>query len=327
MRITFKRIGKKREVFLWSVIFSLMILLSISAGAQPLQKGASFFKYTHLFSFPTKKAEGEKAFGRPRNLAINSSGQLYVVVPYAKEVRVYNLKGEYRFSFGMRIKRGEEKKGKFSEPSGITIDHKDLVYVSDLDRDMVLVFNPDGTFIQEFPIFQPRGKMDACAPFISFNPLKELLYIPDPCVQRVNIYTTSGQFITAFGEMGSNIGEFGGPASCAFTKEGEIYIVDPGNFRVQSFGSNHQAIDAFGVKGTKGGEFVRPYGIGIDSADRIFVSDFVLKSIQVFSRTGRLLGLIEEKSFKQPLGVACSKENRIYVVDGEGQAVHVFQMD
>jgi DNA-binding beta-propeller fold protein YncE len=143
----------------------------------------------------------------------------------------------------------------------------------------------------------------------------------------VNIYTTSGQFITAFGEMGSNIGEFGGPASCAFTKEGEIYIVDPGNFRVQSFGPNHQPIDAFGVKGTKGGEFVRPYGIGIDSANRIFVSDFVLKSIQVFSRTGRLLGLIEEKSFKQPLGVACSNENRIYVVDGEGQAVHVFQMD
>ena len=327
MGITFKRIAKKRDIFLGAFIFFVMMLLSISASAQPLQKGASFFSYSHLFTFPTKKGENEKAFGKPRNLAINSVGQLYVVVPYAKEVRVYNPKGEYRFSFGMKIKKGEEKKGKFSEPSGITIDHKDLIYISDLDRDMVLVFNPDGAFIQEFPIFQPRGKTDACAPFISFNPFKELLYIPDPCVQRVNIYTTSGQFITAFGEMGSNIGEFGGPASCAFTKEGDIYIIDPGNFRVQSFAANHQPIDAFGVKGTKGGEFVRPYGIGIDSANRIFVSDFVLKSIQVFSRTGRLLGLIKEKSFKQPLGVACSNENRIYVVDGEGQAVHVFQMD
>jgi sugar lactone lactonase YvrE len=219
------------------------------------------------------------------------------------------------------------KEGGFSEPSGITIDDKDLVYVSDLDRDMVLIFSPEGEFREEFPIFQPKGKTDACAPFIRFNPLKKLLYIPDPCTQKINIYTNSGEFITSFGEMGLELGEFGGPANCAFNNNGEIYIVDPGNFRVQFFSPNHQPINSFGVKGTKGGEFVRPYDTGIDSASRVFVSDFIQKWIHVFDNNGEFLGLIKEKDFDQPLGIAFSPENRLYVVDGEGQKIHVIQVD
>ena len=303
-----------------------IIFFSLSVRSQSIQKNSSSFRHNYLFSFPTQKGENEKAYGNPRTLAINSEGQIYVVVPHAKEIRVYNPKGIYLFSFGMKIKN-DEKEGRFSEPSGITIDDKDAVYVSDLDRDMILIFSNEGEFKTEFPIFQPKGKLDACAPFICFNPFKKLLYIPDPCTQRVNIYTNSGQFITSFGEMGLELGEFGGPANCAFNQKGELLIVDPGNFRVQCFAVNQQPINSFGVKGTKGGEFIRPYDIGIDSAGRIFVSDFVQRLIHVFNNQGELLGLIKENNFNQPLGIALSPENHLYVVDGEGQKIHVIQMD
>jgi hypothetical protein len=127
--------------------------------------------------------------------------------------------------------------------------------------------------------------------------------------------------------MGSNLGEFGGPANCIFNKKEEIFIVDPGNFRIQSFNANHKPINFFGTKGTNEGEFVRPYDIGIDSAERLYVSDFVLKSIQVFDHKGKFLGIIKEKGFDQPLGIACSPEDLLYIVDGEGQKIHVIQMD
>ncbi|MGA1840368.1 MAG: NHL repeat-containing protein [bacterium] len=307
-------------------IISGVLSLSIPVRSQPVKEAHSSFRYDYLFSFQTKKDEDEKTYGNPRTLAVNSAENIYVVVPNAREIWVYNPKGSFLFSFGMKI-NDQEKVGRFSEPSGITIDDKDLVYVSDLDRDMVLIFSPEGEFRDEFPIFQPKGKTDACAPFISFNALKKLLYIPDPCTQKVNIYTNSGEFITSFGEMGLELGKFGGLANCTFNKNGELYIIDPGNFRVQFFSSNHQPINSFGVKGIKGGEFIRPYDIGIDSAERIFVSDFIQKSIHVFDSNGVFLSLIKEKDFIEPLGIAFSPENRLYIVDGEGQKIHVIQVD
>jgi hypothetical protein len=324
-RFSKKQIKIMALISIISGIISLSITV-IPVWSQSVKKDSSTFRYNYLFSFPTRKDENEKAFGNPRTMAINSAEQIYVVVPNAREIRVYNPKGSFLFSFGMKINE-KEKVGRFSEPSGIAIDDKDLVYVSDLDRDMVLIFSPDGEFRDEFPIFQPKGKTDACAPFISFNKLKKLLYIPDPCTQKVNIYTNSGEFITSFGEMGLELGKFGGLANCTFNKNGELYIIDPGNFRVQFFSSNHQPINSFGVKGTKGGEFIRPYDIGIDSAGRIFVSDFIQKLIHVFDSNGVFIGLIKEKEFIEPLGIAFSPENRLFIVDGEGRKIHVIQVD
>ncbi|MGA1796592.1 MAG: NHL repeat-containing protein [bacterium] len=316
--------GEGTMVLLWGMLFIGALLCVPPSGFS--QSVPPPFRYSYRFGFPTNKGEGERAIGKPRTLAINSTGQVYVVVPYAKEVRAYSPQGGYLFSFGQK-KTGEQERGTFSEPSGITIDTRDVIYISDLDRDMVLMFNPDGTFIGEFPLFQPKGKPDACAPFIQYNPHKNLLYIPDSCTHRVGIYTPKGEFIISFGDMGTELGAFGGPANCAVNSDGEVYVVDPGNFRVQRFSPNHQPIDAFGVKGTKEGEFVRPYDIGIDSAGRVYVSDFVLKAIQVFGRTGRFMGIIQEKDFDEPLGIACSREGRVYIVDGRGQKVHVFQID
>jgi len=316
--------GERVAVLLWGILFIGGMLCCPLSGFS--QSAARPFGYSYLFGFPANKGEGERAGGKPRTLAINSTGQVYVVVPFAKEVRAYSPQGTYLFSFGKK-KTEKEQKGAFSEPSGITIDKRDIVYVSDLDRDMVLMFNPDGTFIDEFPLFQPKGKTNACAPFIRCNPHKNLLYIPDSCTHRVGIYTPEGEFIISFGDMGTELGAFGGPANCAFNSDGEVYVVDPGNFRIQRFSPNHQPIDAFGTKGTKGGEFVRPYDIGIDSAGSVYVSDFVLKAIQVFDRTGGFLGIIQEKDFDEPLGIACSRDSRLYIVDGRGQKVHVIQID
>lgn len=282
----------------------------------------------YLFSFDAKRGELEKTTGKPRTIAINSFENIFVLIPYAKEVRVYNLNGKYLYSFGKKMEKNKDEKGSFSEPSGITIDNEDLVYITDLVRDVVLVFSPKGEFIHEFPIFQPVDKPDACAPFISFNEHKKLLYIPDPCTQSINVYKLSGEFVTFFGEIGTDLGSFGGPANCTFSKDGEIYIVDSGNFRIQSFNSNHNPKLFFGKMGVNNGEFVRPYGITIDEQGRIYVSDVVLKSIQIFNQEGNFFATIkDEEIIKQPLGIICSKHNRLYIADGEALKIHVFKIE
>ncbi|MBN2374743.1 NHL repeat-containing protein [bacterium] len=322
-------------VMSWIYILTAMLLLLLSTNAFPkaadnYDKGV--FRYQYLYSFETQKGKYERAHGKPRTAAVNSLDQIYVVIPYAKEVRVYSGQGEFLFAFGLKLIKGEDEKGRLSEPSGIAIDKEDMVYISDLERDMIVIFDQRGNFIMEFPLFRPAGKPDACAPFISYNPVKNLLYVPDPCNQMINIYTPTGTLVSSFGQTGTEVGRFGGPANCAFNKNGDIFVVDSGNFRVQCLGPANEPKMAFGGVGTTEKNFVRPYGIAIDSKDRIFVSDIVLKSIQVFDGNGGFMCAIKEKSaneeiFKQPLGISYSSQNRLYVVDGEGQKIHVFKIE
>lgn len=325
--------GYIRTIIFGICICIVVLCLSNKACPQSADKNnIGPFRYQYLYSFETQKGKDGQAYGKPRTVAVNSLGQIYVVIPYAKEVRVYSPQGEYLFAFGRKLIKGEEGKGRLSEPSGIAIDQEDLVYISDLERDMIVAFDTKGNFKMEFPVFQPAGKSDACAPFIGYNPVKNLLYIPDPCTQKINMYTTTGTLVNSFGETGTELGKLGGPANCAFNKRGDIFIVDSGNFRVQCLSPAHEPKFAFGGMGTKEKNFVRPYGVAIDSMDRVFVSDIVLRSIQVFGSNGDFLGVIKDKFdkeeiFKQPLGITCSLQNRLYVVDGEGQKIHVFKID
>ncbi len=326
-----------KKIIIVICICFIGIYFSNSAYSQQPDHGLTAFRHKYLFSFETKKEKTEQAYGKPRTAAIDSTGRIFVVIPYAKEIRVYDSQGQFLFVFGKKIQKGKEEKGCFSEPSGIAIDNENQIFITDLDLDKVLIFDSKGEFREEFPIFQPAGKSDACAPFIGYNAVKKLLYIPDPCTQRICIYKTTGEFITFFGDKGNALGKFGGPANCAFDGEGNIFIVDPGNFRVQYFTPLHKPLITFGSMGTENGEFVRPYGITVDLKGRIYISDIVLKSVQVFDKKGNFISVIKDAEYeseiiKQPMGIVCSRQNgslqeRLYIVDGEALKIHVFQIN
>ncbi|XP_066271218.1 tripartite motif-containing protein 3-like [Branchiostoma lanceolatum] len=82
---------------------------------------------------------------KPWLIAVNESRDLFLVTDFdAHKVFVFDLEGEFKFSFG---EKGQDE-GQFESPSGITLDQAGNVIVVNLRDSRVQVFGPDGIFIR-----------------------------------------------------------------------------------------------------------------------------------------------------------------------------------
>ena len=59
--------------------------------------------------------------------------------------------------------------------------------------------------------------------------------VADSRNDRIQVFTSSGVFITKFGSKGTGPGEFDRPSGICISPEGLIIVVDFGNNRVQMF--------------------------------------------------------------------------------------------
>jgi len=62
------------------------------------------------------------------------------------------------------------------------------------------------------------------------------LAVTDRGNNRVQQFTTSGEFLRQFGTLGSGAEQFSGPRGIAVAPGGAQYITDPGNNRVEKWG-------------------------------------------------------------------------------------------
>ena len=61
------------------------------------------------------------------------------------------------------------------------------------------------------------------------------IYVTDPQLNRLQVFSHTGQFLYAFGEAGTGVGQFNGMAGIWVDSGHCLYIVDSGNKRVQLF--------------------------------------------------------------------------------------------
>lgn len=62
------------------------------------------------------------------------------------------------------------------------------------------------------------------------------IYVTDKNNNRIQIFTSDGQFITKFGVKGTGNGQFMGPEAVGVGKDsGSVYVADTGNNRIQLF--------------------------------------------------------------------------------------------
>lgn len=83
---------------------------------------------------------------------------------------------------------------------------------------------------------------------------------------RIVRFTTAGEFVDAWGQLGSGPGEFDGPHALAFDSRGRLFVADRSNNRVQVFDAQMNPVDEWR-------HFGRPSGVAILSDDSLFVAD------------------------------------------------------
>jgi len=155
------------------------------------------------------------------------------------------------------------------------------------------------------------------------------VYVADTRNHRIAVFTTTGGWVTAWGERGSGVGQFEEPMGVAVDSSGNVYVADTGNHRVQVFDSNGNFVRSWGSFGLGDGQFVRPRGIFV-SGGSVFVADTENNRCQKFTTGGSFvcrwsaLGSAENQ-LRQPTGICIDSSGYAYVVERSNHRVQKFQ--
>jgi DNA-binding beta-propeller fold protein YncE len=108
------------------------------------------------------------------------------------------------------------------------------------------------------------------------------VYVADWGNHRIQKFSSSGTFLTAWGTYGSGDGQFDRPDRLVVDASGNVYVTDYGNDRVQQFGNAGTYLTQWGAHGSGNGQFQSPTGLAIDSSGNIYVADSAGHRIQSF---------------------------------------------
>ncbi len=167
------------------------------------------------------------AFWGPRDLAFDSSGRLYVTDTGNKRIAIFDQDGNFISQFGSP---GIDP-GQFDEQVGIAIDAQDRLYVTDTWNQRVQVFQIDTTtntptYIRSWDIYGWFGQSLDNKPYIAVDN-RGNLFVNDPEGYRILQFSTDGQFIRTWGDVGANPdGGFGLPSGIGVDTQGRIWVVD-----------------------------------------------------------------------------------------------------
>ncbi len=189
---------------------------------------------------------GDIAFEYPIDIALNSSGYLFIVnsEPDADSdldrIVKITTDGQLVGSWG----RTGSDPGQFITISAVAVDAQDAVYVVDYGY-----YEPTQT-----------GR------------------------DRVQKFDADGNLLTFWGgEPGFNNGQFKEPLDIAIDPFGDVYVADTGNHRIQKFNADGFFIETGGSNGTEPGMFARLTGLAFDADGRMYTAEDGSNRVQVFS--------------------------------------------
>ena len=89
-------------------------------------------------------ADGQ--FNYPMGIAVDSSGNVYVVDRYNDRIQKFNSSGTFLAKLG----GSGSGDGQFLDPFDVAVDSSGFVYATDISADRVQKFNSDGTFLTKW---------------------------------------------------------------------------------------------------------------------------------------------------------------------------------
>jgi DNA-binding beta-propeller fold protein YncE len=158
----------------------------------------------------------------------------------------------------------------------------------------------------------------------------EKIYIADTDAHRIIVLDPEGKLLLTWGVKGDKPGQFKSPAGIALDEQGRVYVADTGNHRIQVFDANGKLIRGFGDKGSGLREFNKPSGLAAHRGF-LYVADRGNSRVQVMTYGGIFIREITLKTkndeLKEPVAVAVDVQNKIYVLDADGDKVWTFDND
>jgi sugar lactone lactonase YvrE len=205
-------------------------------------------------------------FWGPRDVALDSLGQVYVSDTGNKRIRVYALDGDtvtHRFDVGL----GGSGPGELDEPNSVVVHPVDgRIFIVDTWNRRISVFNKEGGFLTSFPVRAWYNKDSGSLPYMALDATRDMLYVGDPEAGRVMVFNTAGECLGSFGSASGEAptnAQFNVVSGLAVDNEGNVYVADAGLNRVLKFTPFEVPNPAAGLN--------MPPGVVVDEEGRVIM--------------------------------------------------------
>ena len=178
-------------------------------------------------------------------------------------------------------------------PTGIAVNSKGVIAVTDHKGHCILVFDETGKFVRKIGSYGDENGQLKDPVDVTFVNDDEILVV-ERCnhrIQQLNVQT--GNFVKSFGKQGSGDGEFKNPGSVCITSDGRfIVVVDYNNSRIQVFTMDGEPVFKFGSSGPE--RLDHPLSC-VCYEEKFFVTDLNNNCVKVFDERGQFLYKFGEK--------------------------------
>ncbi len=282
---------------------------------------------------------GQGQFQYPCGVTVDGDGNVLVVDSGNHRIQKFTIDGDFLAAVGTEGCWPLQ----FDRPAGIAYSeqHRKL-YVTDKANHQVQILNTDLT---HFSTFGRRGSGEG-----QFNyPMHVAcdtngnVYVADRGNHRVQVFTAEGEFLRMFGSHGSEATT----ASNASSPSASPSAPSMGSPSAGSPGLSSPSGVSGGASGREGREsegLDSPYGVTVDSSGLVYVSEWGIHRVSVFTAGGQFVTSIGKwgrvlswrqymSSFgrgkepvgelKEPCGLAVDSTGVLYVCDHGNKCVHM----
>jgi len=212
-------------------------------------------------------------------LAIDDSDRLFVADSGLRHVVVFDK--DHKFE-------GAISEGLYA-PGGLAVDNENrLLYVTDAEQDLVLVYDADPPFKLIRKLGKPDTKHTSTLPGEFAKPVGVAVdqdcnvFISDTWNNRIEEFDADGTFIRTFGEAGDGPGYFARPKGISVDGDGHIWVADAMQDRVQVFTPEGRLLIYMGGHGLLPGQFQSLANVVVDKNNRILTTEQYPGRLQVF---------------------------------------------
>ena len=259
------------------------------------------------------KGTGPGFFSKPRSVAVDERGQLYVV-DMTGRVQRFDEAGRWLSHWQMPETAAGRPKGMDAVPGG-------GVFVVEPHYHRVNRFDPEGRRTSQWgvqgteagQIWFPRaiavGSDGTC--YVSEYGKRER-------IQRFR--WEDGVYLGGFGEEGIGPGQLNRAEGLGIGPNGDVYVADSCNHRIQIFSRDGKLLRMHGRAGRALGEFSYPYDIRVDGEGTQYVCEFGNSRIHILSADDRPLETLGgpgngPAELNNPWSLCLDSSGDLYVAD------------